>query len=162
MPHYVYISIKDEKGDISTVSFPFPDSTSVTDLVLLPAAIWALIDPLVTGGLAEAGFRYVANVAATAASAGSDVQEKGEFVLRTVNGFLKRLNLPTFIESFFHSGSKEIDQAAGDVAAFITLLEDGIDLTGSGGSGIVQPCDVRGEDLVSLEAAIENWGKRRS
>lgn len=162
MPHYVYISIKDEKGDISTISFPFPDSTPVTDLALLPSAIWNLVNPLVTGGLVEAGFRYVANIAATSASAGADVQEKGEFILRTVNGFLKRLNIPTFLESLFNSGSKEINQADGDVAAFITLLEDGIDLAGSGGSGVVQPCDIRGEDLETLEAAIENWGKRRS
>jgi len=159
MPYYIYFSIADEKGDISTVEIPIPDTTALTDLPDVVQAFSDLIEPLVGGGLIQAGVRLLVSVTGwnTLAAAGSDVQEKAEFVLRTVGGFLKRLNLPTFIESFFNAGSKEVDQAAPDVAAFITALEDGVVVN----AHTVQPCDLRGEDLTQLVDALENWGKRR-
>lgn len=163
MAYFINFSIADEKGDISNVEIPVPSATALADLPLMAQALADLIEPLVTGGLVGCFIRIVPAITgwATAATAGSDVQEKAEFALRTVGGFLKRLNLPTFIESFFNANSKEVDQSAVDVAAFITALEDGVDLTGAGGSGIVQPCDAREEDLDALLYAVENWGKRR-
>lgn len=163
MAVYIYFNIEDDKGDVSTVEIPFPSATTITDLPLLVQAFGDLIDPLVSGGLRDAGVRMSVSVTGfpTAAGSLSDVQEKGEFVFRTVNGFLKRLNLPTFVETLILPGTKEIDQADTDVAAFITAMEDGIDLAGSGGSGVVQPCDLRDEDLTEIVNALENWGKRR-
>lgn len=163
MTAFVYFNIVDDKGDTSTVEIPFPTATALTDLPLLVTAFGALIDPLVSGGLRDAGVRFSVAVPGFSGVAGSlsDVQEKGEFVLRTAGNFLKRLNLPTFIETLILPTSKQIDVSDTDVAAFVTALEDGINLSGAGGSGVVQPCDYRGDDLATLESALENWGKRR-
>lgn len=163
MPAYVFFSIRDGKGDISTIEIPFPDATVVTDLPLLVAALGDLIDPLLSGGLAGAGFRVDVDVPGFSAVAGTlaDVQEKAEFAWRVGTKWLKRLNLPTFIETFFLPGTKEVDTTDADIAAFVTAMETGIDVAGGGGSGVVQPCDTRGEDLEDLVYAIENWGKRR-
>lgn len=163
MPIHIYFTIQDGKGETSTVTIPFPDGTPLTDIPHLVQAFADLLDPLTTGGLLQAGARIIQDATGWIGtpSASADVQEKAEFILRTANGFLKRLNLPTFLESLFTPGSAVVDTADADVAAFVTALEDGVDLTGVGGSGVVQPCDLRGEDLVSLERAIENWGRRR-
>lgn len=163
MPAYIYFTIRDDKGDKSTIEIPFPDATAVTDLPLLVDAVGQLLDPLISGGLAGAGFRVEATVTGFPSAAGalSDIQEKAEFAFRTVTNFVKRLNIPSFIETFFLPGTREVDTTDADIAAFVTALEDGVDVSGAGGSGIVQPCDIRGDDLDTLEYAIENWGKRR-
>jgi hypothetical protein len=163
MAHQITFTVADEKGDTSTITIPVPDSTALTDLPLMAQALADLLEPMVTGGLVNAFIRIVPTITgwAAAAAADSDVQEKAEFALRTAGGFVKRLNLPTFLESLFNANSKDVNQADADVSAFVTALEDGIDLTGAGGSGIVQPCDLREEDLTSLLYATENWGRRR-
>lgn len=159
----VYVKIRDAKGDTSTVTIPIPTSTSLADAALFAAAIADLIDPLVSGGIVGAGFSVGVDLTTvtTVPAAISDVQEKAMFVFRTINGFLKRLHLPTFEEGKFVPNSVNVDQSDPDVAAFITAMTEGIDLTSAGGSGVVAPVDTRGEDLELLETAIEAWGRAR-
>lgn len=163
MAMYIFYSIKDAKGDTSSVEIPFPDGTDVQDLVDLVGPVAILINALVTGGLVDAGIRVSMDLSATGplgfggwgpvASLAADVQEKAEFTFRTVLGNLKRINLPTIDEAIFNPGSKMVDLSDAAVQAWVTFLEDGI--------GGVQPSDQRGEDLFALESASENWGKRR-
>jgi len=163
MPAFIYFTIRDGKDDKSVIEIPFPDATLVTDLPLLVSAFGQLIDPMLNGGLAGAGFRVDVDVPSFSPLAGTlaDVQEKAVFAFRTANNFLKRLGLPTFNETLFVPGTKEVDATDTDVAAFITAMEDGVNIAGAGGSGVVQPCDTRGEDIDTLSSAREAWGKAR-
>lgn len=159
----VYVQIRDAKGDTSSVTIPIPTETSLADAAIFAKEIAELIDPLVAGGIVGAGFSVGVDLSGLVQipAAISDVQEKAMFAFRTANNFLKRLHLPSFEEGKFTPNSVQVDQTDADVAAFITALTDGIDLTGAGGSGVVAPVDTRGEDLVSLEAAVEAWGRSR-
>lgn len=160
-----FLVIQDAKGMTSRVEIPFPNNVSLSALQTNIPSIAGLVQDLVTGGLVGAGFTVNIDLSAASgdfsgwgpvASLASDVQEKAEFVARTVNGFLKRINLPTIDEGIFIPQSPEVDMTDPAVAAFVTFLEDGI-----GGAGGVFPVDSRGEDLVTVVEASENWGKRR-
>jgi hypothetical protein len=158
----IYFTIQDSDGDKSILEFWFPTATTAAVLTAGVTAIAALVNPLVNGGLVNAGFKVEVDVSVTwgpIAALISDVQEKAEFSVRTINGFLSRINLPTFDENFFTVGTGQVDLADPDVAAFIDFLEDGI----TAGGGSLEPSSSRGatEDFATVERAVENWGRRR-
>lgn len=157
----IYFVVTDSDGDASTLEFFFPAATPLAVLAAGVPTIAALINPMLNGGLRRAGFRVevdISGVWGPVAALISDVQEKAEFAMRTANGFLSRLNLPTFDEDFFVPGTANVDQSDAAVVAFIDFLEDGITV----GGGALAPSDYREDDLVDVERAVENWGKRRA
>lgn len=156
----IYFVIQDAKNETSTTEFFFDDATAWAVIQAGVGAIGALINPLVTGGLRAAGIRVevdISGVWGTVAQLTSDVQEKAEFAMRTANGFLSRLNLPTFDEAFFVPNSAQVDLTDPDVVAFIDFLEDGI----TAGGGSLEPTDYREDDIADVVRATENWGRRR-
>lgn len=155
----VVYTVSDAKGDQSTFSIPVPDGTSLTDLLDFAQDMTALLQPLINGALRDVHFVIpVSFVSWPAASSLSDIQEKARFAFRTVNGFLKHLSLPAVVESIFAPGSRSVDLSDTDVAAFVTAMVDGIT---AASTNVIEPCDVRDEDLTELEAATEAWGKAR-
>ena len=155
----VVLTIADETGRTRPITVPLPTSVSPIDALLFAEALIPLIEPLVTGTLKDAqvkvdvpfiGWAHVGTL--------SDVQEKGLFVFRTLGRFLKKLRLPTFLESKFLPQSRKVNLADADVAAFVTAMTNGIDLTGVGGSGVISPADRRGADLTGIDLASESWG----
>lgn len=156
----IYFVVEDSDGDKSTVEFFFAEATPLAVLSAGVSAVAALVNPLVLGGLSAAGFRVEVDVSGTWGVVGSvlaDIQEKAEFAMRTANGFLSRLNLPTFDESLFVTGQDEVDLADPDVAAFVAFLETGI----TAGGGTLAPTDYREDQIAFVQTATENWGKRR-
>lgn len=158
----IQLAIGDAKGDVSTVTIPIPSSTSMNDAYLFAQEIAKLVEPLVNGTLRSLRVNFEVPFTPWAvASSIADIQEKARFSFRTVGNFLKSISLPTILESIFTPGSAQVDTSDADVAAFVTAMTDGIDLTGVGGSGTIEPSDARDADLTSLEAAVEAWGKSR-
>lgn len=156
------LTITDVKGDKSTVTIPLPDGTALSDVQLFATQLAALVQPLVQGQLVSLTFTVPVNWTPwPIIDAAADVQEKARFAFRTASGFLKSLSIPTVVESIFATGSGDVDTSDPDVAAFVTAMEDGIDLTGVGGSGTIEPSDLRNDDLVSLAQAHEAWGRYR-
>lgn len=156
----ILYSITDEKTKVSTTEVKLPAATAFADVEIFAAQMAALIDTLITGYISRIGIVYqVALPAGIAAAAGanSDVEEGARFQFRTTNGFFSGLRLATFNEGYIVAGSKAVDTADGDVAAFVAAMTDGIDLTGAGGSGTIQPSDARDEDLTALEFAREQF-----
>jgi len=141
------------------ISIPVPGTTAVADAIDFAEAMILLIEPLLAGTLRDArisigvGFTPWASALSTA-----DVQEKARFVFRTVGGFVKSISLPTFVESLFSAGSKDVDLTDTDVAAFVTAMIDGITVAST---ETVEPSDVREADITELEAASEAWGNAR-
>lgn len=156
----ILYSITDEKSKISTTEVKLPSATAFADVEIFAGQMAALIDTLITGYISRIGIVYQvalpAGIAA-AASANSDVEEGARFQFRTTNGFFSGLRLATFNESRIVSGSKDVDTVDADVAAFVTAMVTGIDLSGAGGSGTIQPSDSRNEDLTALEFAREQF-----
>lgn len=154
----VVFTVSDAKGDQSTFSVPIPTGTALADVAGFAQALAALIQPMCNGALRDLHFSIPVTFTPWSAAASiSDIQEKARFAFRTANGFLKHLSLPCALESIFAAGSRDVDIADTDVAAFITAMTDGITVN----THDIEPCDVRGEDLTELEAASEAWGKAR-
>ena len=158
----VTFTVEDGKGQKSPITIQLPTSTAPADAIAFAQTAWPLVNALVTGGNVVGRVSFeVAGLTSGNPVGGSDVQEIGRFVLRTVGGFTKSIGLPTFLESLISPGTDLIDTSDTDVAAFVTMLESGVDTTGAGGSGVISPCDYRGDDLDSLTGAFEAWGKAR-
>lgn len=161
MPFFMWFVIRDAKGDKSTVEIPIPDSVALTNLAPAVVAMTDLIADLMTGAIERAGVTLDVDISSLAlpgiAGLVSDVQEKAAFAFRTVDGFIKRLTLPTVDESIlFLPGSREVDVTDTNVAAFVTAMTDGFTA-----GALIQPCDSRESDLDSLEDAREAWGRSR-
>lgn len=159
---FLFYTIQDGDGDKSTIEIPFPTSIATTNLSGLVAAVGALINPLINGGLVAAGARLEFDLSGTwgpTAALLSDVQEQAQFLFRTVGNYPKLLNLPTFIETLFTGGGadKTVDLADTDVAAFVDMMESGITVS----SVAYSPSDYRGADIVSTESAVQHWGRNR-
>lgn len=154
----VYYRISDAKNDSSTVMIPLPDTVAIADLTTYVQDLAAIIQPLVNGTLLEAGFAVGVDVVPWNVAAGiSDVQEKARFVFRTAGGWLKSLSIPSVVESIFHPGSREVNQADPAVAALVTAMVDGITVN----TNTIEPSDRRGDDLTNLVQATEAWGRAR-
>lgn len=157
----IYFVVADSDGDTSTIEVFFDAATPIAVLAAGVPALAALFNPVLNGGLRRAGFRIEVDVSGTwgpVAALISDVQEKAEFAMRTAGSFLSRLNLPTFDENFFIPGTGNVDLADAAIVAIVDFLEDGI----TAGGGSLEPTDYREDDFVTVERAVENWGKRRN
>lgn len=156
----IIYSIQDEKSKTSMTEVKLPAATAAADVEIFAAQMASLINALISGAITRIGITKTISLPAglnAAAASGADVEEGARFQFKTENGFYSGLRLPTFAESFIVAGSKEVDIVPADVAAFVTAMTDGIDLSGAGGSGVVAPCDSRDEDLTALEFAREQF-----
>lgn len=160
----VNLVIEDADGDTSVVGIDFSGAFTGDVTGLLENA-WALVNPLVNGHLVGGSVTLEADITGyvnVAAAAIADVQEKAEFVFRSIGGYLKTITLPTFVETLFTSAGagKTVDITNVDVAAFITAMEDGFD-DGGGTPVEINPTTSHGEDIATLKSARQSWGKNR-
>lgn len=158
---YLNLVIADADGDKSIIPIDFTGGFA-GDIDALIENAWAIVNPLVNGQLVGASVTLEADITGlvnAAPAAIADVQEKAEFIFRTVGGFLKKITLPTFIETFFTgSGSgKTVDVTQSEVTAFIAMMEDGV----GDGTVDINPTTSHGEDLFAFVEGRQSWGKNR-
>jgi len=163
----VFYTIADADGDQSVISIPvnFLDSLDGAALAFAVEYGWDIINPLLNGTLVNAGITIQMDIATftnAAAAAISDVQEKAEFIYRAVGGFLKRLSLPTFIETFFTSAGagKEVDVTQAEVTAFNLLITDGFE-EALVSVNPLNPVTDHDEDITAYVEGHQAWGKIR-
>ena len=157
--------IEDGDGDKSIIPIDFSGGFTGDILGLLENA-WAIVNPLVTGRLAGASVTLEADISGfvnAAASALSDVQEKATFVFRSVEGYLKTISIPTVLETIFtgSGAGKTVDLTNTDVAAFVTMMTDGVD-DGGGTPVEINPTTSHGEDIAAVVRGHQSWGKNRA
>lgn len=163
----IFYTVADGDNDPSVFSIPieFIDALDGAALAFAIEYGWDIINPLINGTLINAGITIQVDIAGftnAAASAISDVQEKAEFVYRAVGGFLKRLSLPTFIETFFtgSGAGKEVDVTQSEVTAFNTLIIDGFHEALVSTDPLIPVTD-HGEDIETFLEGHQAWGKNR-
>lgn len=164
-----FYTIADADDDKSIIELPVDVGIADgVDFDYMVKYAWDIINPLINGTLVTAGFTFEADISAytnAAAAAISDVQEAAEFVFRAVGeagNFIKRISLPTFIETFFtgSGAGKEVDVTQSAVTAFTTMVIDGIkeadiDLSPS------PVATNHGEDITAFVKGRQKWGKNR-
>lgn len=165
MPLTFFYTIADGDDDKSIVSLPVDETLDDLTADYMLKYAWDIINPLINGTLVSAGFTYETDISEwtnAAAAAISDVQEKAEFVYRAVGGFIKRISLPTFVETFFtgSGAGKEVDTTQSAVTAFNTMIVDGIKHSDVD----VAPAPVVTDHNEDIEVFVEGhqaWGKNR-
>ena len=161
MAYEVYFVVADADGTTSTITIPVPATVNLLNIPEIVADLGAMIVPMLYGDIISAGMRVEVSVSGFASGiAGTlaDVAEKAKFVFRGVNGFLKSLSLPAVSEDIINT-TGDVDLTDPNVAAFVTAMEDGWLLDDA--TTLVQPCDIRGDDLVTLVSAEEAFGRNR-
>lgn len=163
----VFYTIADADGEQSVISIPvnFLDTLDGAALAFAVKYGWDIINPLLNGTLVNAGITIQMDIGAftnAAAAAISDVQEKAEFVYRAVGGFLKRISLPAFVETFFTSAGagKEVDVTQAQVTAFNLLITDGFE-EALVSVNPLNPVTDHNEDLTAFVEGHQSWGKIR-
>lgn len=120
------------------------------------AAAWAdAIDNLI-GGVIRSAIALlhadISGLASNVAGASSDVEEIASFQFSTSNGITKvEVNIPGILETLIDNDTGQVNLAAGAVAAFVAMMEDGI----TAGGALMEPCDVGSDDITTLNYARE-------
>lgn len=163
----VFYTVADGDNDPSVISIPvtFVDTLEGAALAFAVEYGWDIINPLLNGTLINAGITIqvdIGDFTNAAAAAISDVQEKAEFVYRAVGGFIKRITLPTFIETFFtgSGAGKEVDVTQSEVTAFNTLITAGFH-EALVSTEPLTPVTDHGEDITTFVEGHQAWGKSR-
>lgn len=161
----ILFTFRDGKGETSSTQVNVPSSTAIADAVLFGQQMATLIDPLINGFISRIGIVVDVDISAlaiaNAASPIADVEEGARFQYRTAQNNFTSMRIPTFIDTLITAGGNAVDQVNTDVAAFLTAMETGLDLTGVGGSGTISPSDTRDEDIVTTTSALEAFQSSR-
>lgn len=162
----VLISVRDAKGKISTteVKFSVGNTFSVRGLEVIAQRIAELVAPLLAGQIVRIGVALSFELPASLGVSGdntlspdSDVEEGARFQFRTAGGYTTSLRLPTFYESKLISGTDQVNLTDADVAAFVNAMVDQISVTDGPDTYIVNPSDYRGDGIVHLVFAREQF-----
>lgn len=162
--HTVLMSVRDNKNQVSTMEFNIPGATTLADAQIMAQEMALLADPMLLGAISRLGISVSVDLPGGltgSPSTGADVEEGARFQHLTSGNFRSGLRMPTFNESRIVSGSRAVDLTDADVIAWVDAMNDGLDITGAGGSGVISPCDKRGEDLESLVFAQEQFQASR-
>jgi len=158
LTHQCFVTLQDNAGRKATLIVHIPVATLAQDAVDFVGLLVNEIDPLVLGGIVAAGVTLAADITGHGSiGSTSDVQEKGEFTMNTINSFLHAVGVPTFDESLIIAGSDAIDTTQADVIDFVDALLDGLAVPST---NTVIPVDSRGEDLTSIKSALERFRRR--
>lgn len=169
MPAYsVVLSFQDAKGETSTTMVNIPTSgMTIANMTIFAQELVKLVDAMIGGIVTRVGLAITVPLPSginVAPSSTSDVEEGGYFNFRTAGGYRTSLRIPTFLESLISAGSADIDTSDPDVAAFVSAMITGIDLTAAtpvAGTGTITPTDSRGDDVVALVDAKEQFTNSR-
>lgn len=160
----IVYNVQDEKASNSLMSTRLPSAVSFNDAIIFASEFAPMIQALITGAITRIGVAFTVDLPAglrSAPLAGSDVEEGGRFQFNTAGGNITSVRVPTLDESKVTAGSSEIDVLDSAVATFVTVFEDGMDLSGVGGSGVISPSDSRDEDITALKWAREAFQRSR-
>lgn len=159
-PIKLSLSYQDDDLTIARTSVDFPAGTTLAAVQTYASNYAALVAPVTDCALIgyNVNQEYYDDTYPVAA-AGSDVEDKGILVIRTVGNHFKQMSWPGIIESVLLNTITPpgtfIDLANAAVAALVAAL-----ITGIGGTA---PSNNRGDDLRSVkEAYKKNTSSQKS
>jgi hypothetical protein len=152
----------DNKGKTSFTKIRIPNGYSIPQYIEFGQAMAQTLTNIsacrVTGSSATFSIPLAGLTLKTIANVLADTAQKAYFSFSSaVNGFFKRVRIPTFDETKTNETSDTIDEIDLDVAAFIAAMENGIVVTGA----TISPCTERVQDLVSLADTREVFRRKR-
>lgn len=162
VPFSLIYTVRDAQGDTSTTQVHMPTAFNLAQYTEFAASMATLIDAMLHGRVETAELCLSADLSGLTSNTiltTSDVEEVAAFVGRTTEGRPVEVNIPALNDGVVVAGTNQLDLADPSVAAFITMLEDGIAVTG----GTATPCDVGEDDIdtvISATKEVRGSGKR--
>ena len=151
----LFVRIRDEDGDSSTMTLKFPDSLTVTDILDYAGDFLPLLDAVIDGRIEAAGVCAAVTLPGGLKASpinNCDVQHGCQFLFRA-GGYPVRLRVPTFKPTLFTAGSKDADMSDADVLNLRNSITAGL----TPNAVLVQPSSNRGEDIDEWISATENF-----
>lgn len=157
----IVYTFEDFKGAESTTEINVPETVAYDDVQSFATDMGNIIKSLILGEMTGATITVPANIGIrVAALAEADVEEGARFQFETTGGFNTSMRIPTFNEDKIIAGTREVDQADLDVAAYVAGMLSGITVISG---NLVEPSDKRGETLQRVSQAREQFlASRRS
>lgn len=153
VPVTLTISIEDGKGEVGSFSIYLPSASTLADATTYWNGFNSLLAAITRGGNVKASVSFSLTPGVSAPLASSDVQEAAYAAFRSADKFIKSIRVPTIFEDVFLAGSKLVDLANVDVAAFVAAI-----VTGVGG---IAPVTSHDEQITAIDVFREAWGKYR-
>lgn len=164
MPVKLIYSIEgDTQGEYSSTSVTLWDGNLLASLQGFGVAFATLLNATIMGKILDAHLVFevdISGLTGNTLSDASDVEEVAAFEFATAENNRVKLNIPGLQEALVVSDTHELDTTDAGIAAVITMMEDGLAVTG----GTIEPCDIGGDDLVDTFFSREqfrNSGARR-
>lgn len=163
IPIEIVYTIEDRRKRTATTSVKLGSGETKTRVGLFAVAFADVIDNLINGIIRSAvAFLNVdiSGLTSNTATSDSDVEEIAAASFKTGINTKVDVNIPAVLETLVDNDTGNLNLAAGAVAAFVTMMEDGIAVTG----GTIIPCDIGEEDglqLVYFRERSRNSGTRK-
>ena len=156
----VHFTILDAKGKSSKTTIHVPTGFSIAQYLDFGAAAAEIISQIAEGQITEVSVSYPLTLSGATIRAGAlaaaDIFKKAFIQARSaVSGLIGKFFIPTFDEVNCVINSDQLDFADTQVAALVSIIEDGVNVSGE----IVQPIDLRGNDLVEVSIARKQFRK---
>lgn len=146
-------SIFDRKKGESHVIVYLPATATVAQVTTFVESWVEYLEALISGEIRRVSATLNINLNGlglrTAALDGADREEGGKLTFLTDGAHYTNQRIPTILEEFITEGTKVIDTAATEVSTYVTYMLTGV-------TGAV-PCDSRGEDLVDVSSAVDDF-----
>ncbi len=119
------------------------------------ASAWAQAIDGITNGVIRSALALmrvdISTLTGNVAADTSDVEEIAAFEFKTTGIPKVDVNVPAILETLVDNDTGEMILTASAVAAFITMMEDGLTVGGT----LISPCDVGGLAITTLNLARE-------
>jgi len=159
----VYTIEGDKDGEYSTTSLTLWDGNLIASLQGFAVAFATLLNNTIMGKILSAFLVFevdISGLTGNTVSDAADVEEIGAFEFATTEGNRVKLNIPALQEALVVANTHDLDTAETEISAVITMMEDGLAVTG----GTIEPCDIGMDDIVDTYFSREqfrNSGRRR-
>lgn len=156
----INFTILDAKNKSSKTSIHVPTGFSIAQYAGFATQMAQLIALISDGQITEVSVSLPLNLSGAtiraAAVVTADIFKKLFLQARSsVTGLIGKFFIPTYDEANTLAGSDQANQADTEIAALISVIENGVNVSGE----VVQPVDLRGNDLVDVSIAREVFRK---
>lgn len=153
-------TLKDEKGDTSTMSVRLPAATLFADAEAFLSDFASLLDLTIDGVVTRIGMSFnvlLPGGLKVAALNQVDVERGATFIYQSAGGFLFRHRIATFKNSLIGAGSADVNLADADVINLVSAMNNGLTPIAT----LVQPSEHRGDDLAAINSARQTFIRTR-
>lgn len=149
-------TITDGEGHTGTTGVYFAEAETEADLAAFAAAFIPLIEAIIDGKVTKVTITKVLVAAvATGIDAASDIEIAAKFIFDVFNTVKNKvMSLGSFTRSKLISGTRNVNTADADVAAFVNYIIATPALVGD-------PTDSEERDITGLISAKEEYTRRR-